>query len=132
MEDSRPPSKVHPKIRELIDFTMMRCVAAIQRISAYRLSLAEMGAIREVISVALKTAFMRGLIAQDEKRENYLEPWNPDNEPTDPYPRTYRPPSAQPTNDRLWDALKRRANRSYSAKRSGASPTELLRGRRPK
>lgn len=128
MEDSRAYTKVHPKIRTLIDYTLLRVSLAIQRMSAYKLSLAEMGVVRQVISVAIKTAFYRGLIAQEEKREQYFEPWESDNEPTDPY----RPPTvAQPPNVRLWDAVKRRADRSYSAKRSGSSPTELLRGRKP-
>lgn len=118
MENPRTSLKVHPKIRELIDYTMLRCAVAIQRISAYKLSLAELGAIREVISVAIKTAFYRGLIAQDEKRENYLEPWNPDNDPTDPYIRPATPVSVR---QRLRDAFKRRANRDYAAKRDRAS-----------
>lgn len=115
MENPGTSKAIHPKIRELITFTMLQCGLAIQRISAYKLSPAELGAIREVISVAIKTAFYRGLIAQEERHEQLLEPWDPDNETTEKYLRTRNHPEP----GSLWDALKRRASHRYASKRSG-------------
>jgi hypothetical protein len=132
MENPRTPPQIHPKVRELVDFTMLKCASAIQRISAYKLSLAELGAIREVISTAIKTAFYRGLIAQQEDREAYLEPWSYENEPTDPYIRKPSDPErSKPVATRLWNAVKRRTNSDYANKRRRAGITELLRNRRP-
>lgn len=123
MENPRTPAKVHTKVRDLIDFTTHSCASAIQRISAYKLSLAEMGAIREVISTTVKTAFYRGLIAQQEKLETYFEPWNPDNDPTDPYPREHpHSNDSKPVRSRLWSALVKRANRDYASKRDRSRP----------
>lgn len=116
MENPQRHAQVHPKIRDLIDYTAVRCAVAVARISAYKMSLAEIGALRQVISTAIKTAFYRGLIAQEEKRENYFEPWNPDNEPTDRYIR--KSPGAKPVRERLWDAIKRRAASRYASKRN--------------
>lgn len=118
MENPRTSAKVHPKIRDLIDFAMFSCGNAIQRISAYKLSPAELGAIREVISTTVKTAFYRGFTAQQEKLETYFEPWNPDNDPTDPYPHDHPHSSdPKPVRKRLWAALVKRANRDYASKR---------------
>lgn len=127
MEDPRTSKAIHSQVRELVDLTMLRCANAIQKISAYKLSLAEMGAIRAEISVAIKTAIYRSLMLRDVEREAYFEPWSSDNEPTDPYIR--RPARVEPQSARLWNALVNRANRRYASKRSGASPTELLRAR---
>ena len=127
MENPRASKEVHSQVRELVDLTMLRCAHAIQCISAYKLSLAEMGAIRAEISVAVKTAIYRSLMMQDVERLAFFEPWSDENEPTQPYVRSDVP---APTRTRLWAALVSRANRRYASKRSGASPSQLLRNRR--
>lgn len=131
MEDPGTSKAVHSQVRELVDLTLLRCANAVQRISAYKLSLAEMGAMRAEISVAIKTAIYRSLMMQDVEKEAFFEPWSSDNEPTDPYLHR-RIPRIEPQSARLWAAVVSRANRSYASKRSGASPTQLLRNRRAK
>lgn len=127
MEDPRTSRKADSKVRDLLDYTLLRCAYAIQKISAYKLSLAELGALRLELLRAIKTAFYRGLIAQDD--DDFKELWSSDNEKTDPYVRDNGKP--KPAGWRLWNALKRRADATYASKRAGARPTSLLRRGRP-
>lgn len=59
--------------------------AAVRAISGRVLSLAELGAIREQAAAVLRSAFLRGMIEKQNRLAAHFEPWDIENDPTDPY-----------------------------------------------
>ena len=129
MENPRGDQEPRAQIEDLITFTTLKAAAAVRLISAYKLSLAELGAMRLIISDALKVAYYRGFVHKNEHLQKSLEDWRYEHEKTDPYIR--RSSFYQPVSAGLWNAVKRRINDRYASKRCGSEPVGVLRSSRP-
>lgn len=73
------------QIKLQLDMFTRNVVKGIRYISGRMLSMAELGVIREQAAVALRNMFLRGQITRHNKLQANIEPWDTDNEPTDPY-----------------------------------------------
>lgn len=73
------------RLKIILEVFTRNAAAAVRYISGRQLSLAELGAIRQQAVVALKSAFLRGMVSRFNKLQAHVEPWDPDNDPTDPF-----------------------------------------------
>lgn len=72
-------------LKLLVDLFTRNIVAALRYVSGRELSLAELGAIREQCMSVLRSAYLKGLVSRFNRVEQAISPWDPDNDPTDPY-----------------------------------------------
>lgn len=75
----------NPKLKIILETFTNNARAAVRYISGRSLSLAETGAIREQCAAALKAAYLAGKLDRFNKVAAHLDPWDTDNDPTDPY-----------------------------------------------
>jgi hypothetical protein len=79
----------NPKLSILLQRFTHNTASAVRYISGRALSLAELGAIREQCAAVLRSAFLAGMVEKNNKLLANFEPWDEDNDPTDPFiPRT--------------------------------------------
>jgi len=77
----------NPKLAIILDVFTRNTAAAVRYLSGRALSLAELGTIREQCSAALKAAYLAGKLDRFNIQAAHLDPWDTDNDPTDPYIR---------------------------------------------
>ena len=74
-----------PELSILLQLFTNRSYAAVRSISGRVLSQAELGAIREQAAAVLRSAYLRGKIDKQNLMSAHYEPWDEDNDPTDPF-----------------------------------------------
>lgn len=75
----------NPKLKLLLQLYTHRVDSAVRYVSGRSLSLAELGAIREQCAAVLRSAFLAGMLERHNKISAHFEPWDMENDPTDPY-----------------------------------------------
>lgn len=75
------------RLKIILEVFTRNAALAVKYVSGRALSLAELGAIREQFAAGLRAAFLRGMIAKHNKVRAAFNPWDPDNDPTNPYTR---------------------------------------------
>ena len=78
-------SNLDPHVKLTLEVFTRNVAAAVRYVSGRAISLAELGAIREQAVAAFKSVYLRGMMRRHNKLAAHLDPWDPDNDPTDPY-----------------------------------------------
>lgn len=76
------------QLKVLVDVFTRNVERAMRYVSGRALSLAELGAIREQCAAVLRAAYLRGMVSRFNRLSAAQSPWDPDNDPTDPYVRS--------------------------------------------